>query len=575
MKRRIIIISLFSLLLANCDSSVKEIGVKDTNGFGDVVFINDLSNNILVDAYSDYYINGDNIEGDVLGDYEGDVEVNDVEGDAEYTENDGVDVGGDVKDIGNGGCQNSCECPEGFVCFDRICQRYEDVLMFNPIFCCTSNICPQNARCEYIDGRKSTCGSVGTDGGLDHTDVSDIKDITEDVTDISSDTGSQDTGVISCDGGIITENFWDRSDCPGGREICPTGRTYRINRWRYNGRDYLIFSNYTSADFYDVTNPGNPILAYSGSPYTPWGQDECCQPDDDTEQWDLALLPDNTLGLGMFQNFGWVTFRVNVNAQGKITGFETINRCRIQKNYIPTSQGARNATLFYGNGGRIYAVAAYMSLCSGGGDGSVEIADITDPRNPQVVSSLPDTSVQGLLRRFVINNRTYIITNDLFIDKILIYDVTIPSSPTKVTSIELCDTSTVSAIHDFEVSGERLYVVYRPNQSTSVSASVYNLRDPASPQRIFYINNLSWQYSNITGTGDYVIVSNSSGSVNVPVVVYDINNPDKPISFNIEPELYMAEADTVVLQNSNSLFFYRAASAYASLTRIPLDCFNK
>ncbi|MGB9600485.1 MAG: hypothetical protein ACPL7I_08015, partial [Myxococcota bacterium] len=249
-------------------------------------------------------------------------------------------------------CNNSCECVDGEVCFNGRCERWEDVSIFNPIFCCTGKICPQNSVCEYGDGRRGRCMGGSLDGGEETGDITgediEIEDSYIDIRDAGADIGDiTDIESSDCVGGIVTQYFWDCTSCPDGRELSPIGRTYRINRWRYDGKNYLIFSNYTSANIYDVTNPENPVLAMECAPYTPWGLIEG-SPDDDTEQWDLALLPDNPTGLAMFMNFGWVTFSVTTGAQGQLTGFsQPLQRFRITPPfYIPTSRGARNAALF-------------------------------------------------------------------------------------------------------------------------------------------------------------------------------------------------------------------------------------
>lgn len=368
---------------------------------------------------------------------------------------------------------------------------------------------------------------------------------------------------------VDTQYFWDCASCPGGRELSPTGRVYRMNRWSFGGKEYLIISNYTSANIYNVTNPANPVLALEGAAYTPWGLSEG-SPDDDTEQWDLALLPDNPTGLGMFQNFGWVTFNVTTNNQGALTGFQTLQRYRITPpNYIPTSRGARNAALFVAANGKTYAAAAYLAQAQS--TGGVDLADMSNPSSLQVVNTLQNTGANGLIRIVGSGSGAHLLTVDLTGNNLLVFNVSNPAQAGQVAQLSF------PGIKDFEVWQNRLYVVYKP--SSTVSASVYDISNPASPQQLFNVSGLSWQYNNVTGIGDYLVVSSSSNeTTDLPVRAYDITHPTTPVSFPIEPPggswFQETEQDTVVYDGGTSLYFYRAAWGRASRTGIPKSCFS-
>lgn len=368
---------------------------------------------------------------------------------------------------------------------------------------------------------------------------------------------------------VDTQYFWDCASCPGGRELSPTGRVYRMNRWSFGGKEYLIISNYTSANIYNVTNPANPVLALEGVAYTPWGLSEG-SPDDDTEQWDLALLPDNPTGLGMFQNFGWVTFNVTTNNQGALTGFQPLQRYRITPpNYIPTSRGARNAALFVAANGKTYAAAAYLAQAQS--TGGVDLADMSNPSSLQVVNTLQNTGANGLIRIVGSGSGAHLLTVDLTGNNLLVFNVSNPAQAGQVAQLSF------PGIKDFEVWQNRLYVVYKP--SSTVSASVYDISNPASPQQLFNVPGLSWQYNNVTGIGDYLVVSSSSNeTTDLPVRAYDITHPTTPVSFPIEPPggswFQETEQDTVVYDGGTSLYFYRAAWGRASRTGIPKSCFS-
>jgi hypothetical protein len=379
----------------------------------------------------------------------------------------------------------------------------------------------------------------------------------------------------SCE--INTFYFWDCSSCPDGRELSPTGRVYRFNRWSYHSKNYLLVSNYTSVNIYNITIPENPELELEGGAYYPWGLIEG-SPDDDTEQWDMALAPDNIYGLSMFQNFGWVTFGIVLNNQEKVVSFETYYRYRITPPvYIPSNRGARNAAVFSLNNGKLYGAAAY--LAQENSTGGIDIAEISDPLNPRFLTTLPDTSANGLIRIFSSPDRVYLITTSLMRGNLLIYDVSDPSNPILSSSITLCDTNSQSGILDFDLSQNRVFVIYRPQREAIVNAAVYEISNPSNPQRIFLVDNMNWQYNNITGIQEFVIIGSSANeTADLPVYVYNINFPESPLLITITPPnndwFQETELDITAAATETSLIFYRAAFIRASTTIIKKSCFN-
>ncbi len=438
------------------------------------------------------------------------------------------------------GCGGRCRaCPSGQVCNEKIWQCEG----------CTPDC---TGKCGGPDG----CGGRCTETCLDNKIC-----LAPDYTRCSSDT-------IDC--AIETKYFWDCTSCPGGRELSPTGRVYRLNRWNLQGREYLIISNYTSANIYDVTNPDNPILALQGAAYTPWGLIEG-SPDDDTQQWDMAILPNNLIGLGMFQNFGWVTFRVVKNNKDAFTGYETLQRFRINPPiYIPTNRGARNAVVFYGNDGKTYAAATYLAKEQS--TGGIDIAEISNTGDVRVISSLPDTTARGLIRVIYLNNNIYLITVNSLENSLLFFDIKNPLNPVLVAQLN------TPKLKDFDVWQDRLYVIYKPD--STVTASVYNIKNLPNYSEIFSSTGLAWQYNNVTGIGDYLIVSSSANeTINLPVRAYYTGNQPYFITFPITPPngdwFQETEQDTVVYDNGANLYFYRAAWGRASYTIVQKVCFSK
>lgn len=443
------------------------------------------------------------------------------------------------------------------------------------LFVVGSFACGTDARSDGgIDASRDVTGDSVFDASMDVSeDVSggmleaSVDGSSDGMFDASPDgSGSGDAGAGAR---IETRYFWDCRECPGGRELSPTGRVYRLNRWRYGGREYLFVSNYTSANLYDVTDPRNPRLTFAGGAYSPWGLIEG-SPDDDTEQWDLALLPDDLAGVGMFKNFGWVTFRVVLDRRGMPSGFETVYRYRINPPmYIPTSRGARNAALFVAEDGRKYAAAAYLAqrMSTGG----VDIADVTDPNNPRVVATLPNTTPNDLIRVVGTRNNAHLITESRLnnsLGGIQVFNVANPRSPVMVARIPL-------DVLDFDTSQNRLFVVHRNAGTSSVAA--YDLSNPSSPRLLRSVTELSWQYNNVTGVGDYLVASSSANETGeLPIRVYNVAGSDPPLTFPIEPLggswVQQSELDTVVYDAGDALVLYRAAWAVASATVIPKRC---
>lgn len=417
-----------------------------------------------------------------------------------------------------------------------------------------------------------------SDGGIDTAAMFEGGvDASHDVRDAALSEGSVDAPDASDAGDspieraqVVTSYFWDCTSCPGGRELSPTGRAYRFNRWRFGGREYLILSNYTSANFYDVTNPRNPTLAFAGGPYAFWGIMEG-SPDDDTEQWDIALLPDNPTGLAMFQNFGWVVFRISPG--GRFWGIDRFEQFRINPPiYIPTDSAARNAALFQARDGKTYAAASYLARRDS--TMSIDLADMSDPNALRVVATLPNTGPGGLIRIVGAGSSAYLITTHLNGDGILVFNVANPQSPMLAAQI------TLRGVSDFDTSQNRLFVVHsvrmRDRPATS-SVAAYDLSDPSSPRLLRAVEGLPWQYNNVTGVGNYLIVSTSANeTAELPIRVYDVTRTDPPLTFPIEPLggtwLYQTEQDTVVYDAGDALVLYRAAYNAASVTVIPKSC---
>lgn len=486
----------------------------------------------------------------------------------------------DIGDLPPRNCVSPCDCYSGEVCNYGKCMYYKEAS--EPlVFCCTDPECPEGYDCILPNGSSfAKCKSAGFDVNYysDREDLdSEIKDIsTQDIEDYRDTSIVQDTWQNQeCI--VKTVYFWDCSGCPGGRELSPTGRVYRFNKWRYNQREYLIVSNYTSANFYDVTDPENPILTIQGAAYTPWGIMEG-SPDDDTEQWDIALFPENLTGLSMFMNFGWVTFSITLDSKGKPAGFsEPLQRYRVKAPpYIPTSRGAKGAILFKGLDQKIYAAAPYLAQQNS--TGGIDIADMSNPSSIKVVSTLPDTVAPSHIRKVEINNTTYLVTPALYYDSIIIFKMENPAQPNEMSRILLCDNSTISRIYDFDTHNYYLYVVYRPTSSSESQAAIYDLSDPSSPKRLLFISNLDWRYNNVTGYDNYIIISSSHNETpELPIQIYSTKFPNKPFKFHIEPPnndwLEETELDTIVYYNSSSnIVFYRAANIRASYSIIPKIC---
>jgi hypothetical protein len=209
-------------------------------------------------------------------------------------------------------------------------------------------------------------------------------------------------------------------------------------------------------------------------------------------------------------------------------------------------------------------------LAQGQSTGAIDIADMSNPNNLQVVASLPNTTAEGLIRVVGSGSQAHLVAVNGLAGKLVIFNVAIPSNPVQVGEIA------VPGLTDFEVWQNRLYVVYKP--SSTVSAAVYDLSNPASPQQLFAVTGLSWQYNNVTGIGDYIIASSSANeTTDLPVLAYDITHPTTPATFPIEPPngswFQETELDSAVLDAGSKVVFYRAAWGRLSRTSIPKSCF--
>ncbi|MCX7944173.1 MAG: hypothetical protein N2746_06655 [Deltaproteobacteria bacterium] len=300
-------------------------------------------------------------------------------------------------------------------------------------------------------------------------------------------------------------------------------------------------------------------------------------PDDDTEQWDIALYPDTTVGLSMFMNFGWVTFQVLIDKNGNPYGFSQPMQRYRSKIIIGSNIGAKNAVLFRANNGKIYGAAAYL----GGEKGSnteIEIADMSDPTNIKVVSTLPGTSPIPIIRTIYLSNSVYLVTAGTVPPYgLVIFDVSNPFQPVEVNRISTDD---MYGITDFEVWNNRVYCLGRPkNASTIISVGAFDIESPSNVKKVFSTGGLDWRYMNISGFGDYLVISGSSATSNdLPIIVYDLKQVNRPVNFTIEPPngdwLYESEMDTLLFEKGSSLIFYRAAYKRMSYTVITKGCFK-
>jgi PKD repeat protein len=383
-----------------------------------------------------------------------------------------------------------------------------------------------------------------------------------------------------------TTTFFDTSvTCPGpGRELCNTGRIYLWNTWSYGGKQFLIGSTYSNAIFYDVSDPTSPTQVLNPGPYQPWGQAEADNvPDDDRQQWDVALLDNYQYGLTMFQNYGWATFRVNVSpTTGNPTGFTNISRFRDP--ILPSSSPASFARLFRGGDDQVYAVGAWLNQSTS----AVVIAPFTSG----VIDSASARAVSGVsagdrLETLVRNNKFYLLAFHNYAVKIFdLSTVTAAALANPLWSLSSIN-GVGSGAFDFYVDKDsaRLAMLTSgnafTNPPTAGAVSVYDLSDPANPSLIATMTLDAKAFNAVACTRTVVVAAQSSPYPSAPwVQVFSIANPASPFEIargQLDPPAKTGESIQdlwVGTGGTGDIGIYEAAFSIGSMTRLSATCLS-
>jgi PKD repeat protein len=383
-----------------------------------------------------------------------------------------------------------------------------------------------------------------------------------------------------------TTTFFDTSvTCPGpGRELCNTGRIYLWNTWSYGGKQFLIGSTYSNAIFYDVSDPTSPTQVLNPGPYQPWGQAEADNvPDDDRQQWDVALLDNYQYGLTMFQNYGWATFRVNVSpTTGNPTGFTNISRFRDP--ILPSSSPASFARLFRGGDDQVYAVGAWLNQSTS----AVVIAPFTSG----VIDSASARAVSGVsagdrLETLVRNNKFYLLAFHNYAVKIFdLSTVTAAALANPLWSLSSIN-GVGSGAFDFYVDKDsaRLALLNSgnafTNPPTAGAVSVYDLSDPANPSLVATMTLDAKAFNAVACTRTVVVAAQSSPYPSAPwVQVFSIANPASPFEIargQLDPPTKTGESIQdlwVGTGGTGDIGIYEAAFSVGSMTRLSATCLS-
>ncbi len=386
-----------------------------------------------------------------------------------------------------------------------------------------------------------------------------------------------------------TTYFFDKSvTCPNpGRELCNTGRMYLFNTWSYGGKRYLIGSTYSSAIFYDVTNPLSPTVAIDPGSYNPWGESENDgQPDDDRQQWDVAMLDGFNYGIAMFQNYGWSVFQVQM-ANGVPSGFTTTDRFKfagVPKFFIPTSSPASFARLFKSaDGNDVFAVGSWLNK----GGPLVVVAQLSNGKiganTAQVVGVGPvdrmETAyIAGKWWLFALSETSFVVK---------IYDlstVTAAALANPLAAPSLNPVTTVgSGLTDFFLDKDRsrLYTLVGGNGAAKINGlvGVYDMSNPASPAQIAAVSTAPVDSSVVAAGGDLVVVAAANPTSAPWIQAFSIVNLASPIEVGAgqlghTPKTDEQVEDLWVGQGSPNYAIYGASWSASFMTQVSATCLS-
>ncbi len=369
-----------------------------------------------------------------------------------------------------------------------------------------------------------------------------------------------------------TQHFFDHTgECPeDGRERCPTARMYLWNRWSYGGKQYLIGSTYTSLNFYDVSNPVAPVVAFEPNSYQPWGTSN--EPGDwDSLQWDGAMLDDSNVGFAVFSHYGWVAFTVNPSNPGN--PFAIVAKWRAEN---PISGEFHHARQFRAANGNAYVVGPYLDKSTS----TIRVAPMANlgAANPSV-ASIPDLTGLDPLETAQIGAKWYLFAKRRDLPqpyKVAIFDMSVPSSPALVADLA------GGGVRDFHVdkTAKRLYIL---SDTTPHKIFIYSVAQPEAPVLLSTIDlNSSGNFVDVAADNELVVAVRSIPTVDPEpfMQAFSLVSPDAPQE--IGPGQFVFSRypnsdgrDLEVFQAPNGDYgVYRAAFSLADMTHVSGGCIS-
>jgi hypothetical protein len=242
-----------------------------------------------------------------------------------------------------------------------------------------------------------------------------------------------------------------------------------VGRYAYVGE---IGSTNASMEIYDVSNPNSPVLkgtmtqvtrsATGGSTYvTIQGRYAYVTVFTNTGTQDIAVIdianPASPTRVGTVPNTGgWQNPRTAI--QGKYIYFtEFVNPANNAVFVVDISNPLSPAVVYLpfgtaatdGNAGGL-AVSGRYAYIAGGGQGGLQVFDVSNPASPSIVASVGT----GTLYSQIILRGRYAYAANTSNNRVDVYDINTPASPTIVGSF-----TTGTGPFDIAVSGRYAYVV--------------------------------------------------------------------------------------------------------------------